>query len=261
MNNDKISFYLQNNNNLFNADVLTVCYKADENEIKEYGLTSPNIVLFIKNDKISEIKAENDCNYYDEIKKMFSEKKIILRIQSECFLGMYGDSHCDCEIQRINSIKIISQNDGILVHLPQEAQGWGLHYKLKELELQVSGRTSNGEYIGKKDRDSAQKILLDVNNFCDNRNYGIVAKIFKELSIDKNTFLLITDSEKKVSNLNNMGIKSIKYSDDISTRINADNVSEYLVKIYNSTHNYDEEIISSIFKIISKRKYNREFLD
>ncbi len=260
MNNDKISFYLQNNNNLFNADVLTVCYKADENEIKEYGLTSPNIVLFIKNDKISEIKAENDCNYYDEIKKMFSEKKIILRIQSECFLGMYGDSHCDCEIQRINSIKIISQNDGILVHLPQEAQGWGLHYKLKELELQVSGRTSNGEYIGKKDRDSAQKILLDVNNFCDNRNYGIVAKIFKELSIDKNTFLLITDSEKKVSNLNNMGIKSIKYSDDISTRINADNVSEYLVKIYNSTHNYDEEIISSIFKIISKRKYNERTL-
>ena len=260
MVDSKISLYLQNNNNLFNSDVLVVCYNADEKEIKEYGLTSPNVVLFIKSDKISEIKTGCDCNYYDEIKKIFKDKKIILRIQSECFLGMYGDSHCDCESQRINSIKIISQNDGIFVHLPQEAQGWGLHYKLKELELQVSGRMQNGEYVGKQDRDSAQKILLDVHDFCDNRSYAIVAKILKELSLDEHNFLVITDSDKKVSSLNSMGIKSIKYSDDISTKINTDNVSEYLIKICNSTHNYDEEIISSIIKIIAERKYNERTL-
>lgn len=258
--NDKLSFYLQNNNNLFNGDVITVCYMADDKEIKKYGLTSSNIVLFIKDDKISNIQIEKDCNYYDEIKKLFIDKKIILRIQSECLLGMYGDSHCDCESQRINSIKIISKNNGIFVHLPQEAQGWGLHYKLKELELQVSGRMQNGEYIGKQDRDSAQKKLLNSQHFCDNRSYEIVAKIFKELSIDKNTFLVITDSDKKVNDLNNLGIKSIKYSNDISTKINADNVSEYLIKIYNSTHNYDEKIISSIIKIIEKREYNERTL-
>ena len=173
---------------------------------------------------------------------------------------MYGDSHCDCESQRINSIKIISQNDGIFVHLPQEAQGWGLHYKLKELELQVSGRMQNGEYVGKQDRDSAQKMLMDVHDFCDNRSYAIVAKILKELSLDEHNFLVITDSDKKVSSLNSMGIKSIKYSDDISTKINTDNVSEYLIKICNSTHNYDEEIISSIIKIIAERKYNERTL-
>ena len=260
MNNDNISFYLQKNNDLFNGDVLTICYTVDDAEMNDYGLTSPNVVLFIKSDKISEIKSGNDCDYYSEIKKMFTGKKIILRIQSECFLGMYGDSHCDCEVQRINAIKLISQNGGIFVHLPQEAQGWGLHYKLKELELQVSGRMQNGEYVGKKDRDSAQRLLLNVHDFCDNRSYEIVAKIFKKLGIDRNDFLVITDSDKKVSCLNKTGINFIKYSDDISTKINADNVSEYLIKIYNSTHNFDDEIIDLIIKIIEERKYNERTL-
>ena len=48
MTNNNFSFYLQNNNTLFNSDVLTICYMADEEEVKKYGLTSPNIVLFIK---------------------------------------------------------------------------------------------------------------------------------------------------------------------------------------------------------------------
>ena len=54
-----------------------------------------------------ELKGYMGLPLDDIIKKMFKDKKIILRIQSECFLGMYGDSHCDCESQRINSIKII----------------------------------------------------------------------------------------------------------------------------------------------------------
>ena len=58
---------------------------------------------------------------------------------------MYLFSSIPCE-----SIKLISENGGIYVHLPQEAQGWGLFYKLKELELQVSGRTEKGKFIGKK---------------------------------------------------------------------------------------------------------------
>lgn len=260
MTDNKFSFYLQSNNSLFNGNILTICYMADKKEISKYGLTSPNIVLFIKDDKISEIKSGSDCNYYSEIKKMFVDKKILLRIQSECFLGVYGDSHCDCESQRISAVKLISQVGGIFVHLPQEAQGWGLHYKLKELELQVSGRTPFGEYVGKKDRDSAQKMLLNVHNFSDNRGYGILAEIFKKLGIDKNTFLVITDSDKKVKNLSETGINFVKYSDDISKKINADNVSEYLIKICNLTHNFDDEIIDLIIKTIEERKYNERTL-
>lgn len=55
---------------------------------------------------------------------------------------------------------MIAHEGGIFVHLPQEAQGWDLHYKLKEQELQVSGRDEKGQYIGEKNRDDAQKLLL-----------------------------------------------------------------------------------------------------
>lgn len=260
MKKEKYSIYLQKNNTLFKGDVLTICYQASEEEMKRYSLTSPNIVLFIKNDKIGEIIEKKDCNYFEEIKKMFANKKIILRIQSECLLGMYGDSHCDCEVQRINAINTISKNGGIFIHMPQEAQGWGLHYKLKELELQVSGRIPNGEYVGKKDRDSAQKLLLNSHNFCDNRNYEIIFKLLKDLGIEENKYVVITDSDKKINQLKNMGIDATKYSDDKLSKINNDNISEYLVKILNSTHNYDDEIIDTIINLMSKREYNERTL-
>lgn len=260
MDKNRFSFYLENNNVMFNGDVLVVCYKATNDEIKNYGLTSPYVVVFIKNNEFSKIKHGIDCDYFSKVENVFKNKKIILRIQSECLLGMYGDSHCDCETQRINSIKIISENDGIYIHMPQEAQGWGLFYKLKELELQVSGRLQNGEYVGKKDRDSAQKLLLGVHDFSDNRSYSIVYKILKSLSLEKNIFSVITDSNKKIDDLKSFGMTVVKYSEDIISKINVDNISEYLIKIYNSTHDYNDEIIDAIVKIISDGKYNERTL-
>ena len=122
---DRISFYLQKNNHIFGDCVLSVCYNATQEEIKEYGLTGENILLLIKNSQLKSFLDKKNINYYKELSKIFSNKNIFLRIQCECLLGMYGDSHCDCEDQRMQSMKLISENDGIYVHLPQEAQGWG----------------------------------------------------------------------------------------------------------------------------------------
>lgn len=259
--NNKFSFYLERDNKLFNGNTLAICYKADEDEIKEFGLTSPNIILFIKNEKLKKIIGNNDCNYLEEIRNIFQNEKIILRLQCECFLGMYGDSHCDCEKQRIEAIKIIAEKGGIFIHLPQEAQGWGLHYKLKELDLQVSGRMPNGEFVGQKDRDTAQKKLLNVPSFSDNRSYKIVVKLLKELGLIENQFLIITDSDKKIKNLQENEILAIKYSDYCEKEVNSNNVSEYLAKIYNVTHNYDRETIDNIIKIIEERNYNERTLE
>lgn len=198
---NKFSFYLQQENGLFKGKTLAICYKADQDEIKEYGLTNENILIFIKNKAIDNFIPKKSINYFTEIKKMFHKKDIFLRLQCECLLGMYGDTHCDCEIQRLNAIKTISENEGIFIHLPQEAQGWGLHYKLQELELQVSGRNTNGEYIGIKNRDDAQRILIGNNNFDDCREYGIVTKILSKLGLAKENFILISESEKKISEL------------------------------------------------------------
>ncbi len=253
---EKFSFYLEHDNNLFSSIVLAICYKADSKEIKEYGLTGENILILVKSKKLESLLEHKTIDYFSELKNIFSKKDIFLRIQSECLLGIYGDSHCDCETQRINSINIIKEKGGMFIHLPQEGQGWGLHYKLKELEVQVSGRLSTGEYIGEKNRDDAQKLLLGNNEFDDCRGYEIVVKILKFLGLYQENYVLITESEKKLSALREKQLKVIKFSDYKDSEINAENISEYLIKILNSTHEFDERVIDRIIEIIGERKYN-----
>lgn len=258
--NNKISFYLQQKNKLFNGNVLSVCYKADKNEIKEYGLTNENILLLIKNNKINDWIDKKDINYVSELKEIFKNEEIFLRIQSECLLGMYGDSHCDCEVQRINSINLIEQKGGIFIHLPQEAQGWGLHYKLEELELQVSGRNIEGKFIGVKNRDDAQRILIGNSKFDDSRSYGIVYEVIKMLGLSDKKFILISESERKIKTLKEKGLKVVKFDEYKDVDVNPDNLSEYLIKILNETHDFDERTINKIIQLISERKYNSRTL-
>lgn len=257
---EKFAFYLQHNNHIFSSDILSICYKADENEIKEYGLTSENILILINNIEIEQLKGKKNIDYFNEIKTMFKNKEIFLRIQSECLLGMYGDSHCDCEKQRIDSLELIREKGGIFFHLPQEAQGWGLYYKLQELELQVSGRNKEGKYIGVKNRDDAQKILTGNINFDDCRSYGIVYNILSKLGLKGEKFILISESQKKINALKASGLNIIKYSDFKDMNITSENVSEYLIKILNETHNFDAQIIDKILELIISRKYNSRTL-
>ena len=250
---EKFSFYLEKNNKLFGGNVLVVCYKASEEEIKKYNLTSENIVLFAKSKKIDEIIENKDFDYFNNFKDLLNDD-LLLRIQCECFLGMYGDSHCDCEDQRMNAVNIISNDGGVLLHLPQEAQGWGLFYNLKELELQVSGRLPSGEYIGKKNRDDAQKALINTNEFKDNRGYEIVSDIFKQLGVENKKIVLITESNKKIKTMKDLGFDVEKYEEYKEKDVNLDNLGEYLVKICNLTHDYDDVIIDKIINTISKRQ-------
>ncbi len=47
--NEKMSFYLQQNNKLFNGNVLTVCYKADEDEnFTDYNLRFADLEVAIQ---------------------------------------------------------------------------------------------------------------------------------------------------------------------------------------------------------------------
>ena len=253
--NNNISFHLQKNNKLFNGNVLTICYKANKKDIEKYGLTSENIVLFLKSKKIDNIIDNKDYDYLNNIEKLIGNN-IILRIQCECFLGIYGDSHCDCEEQRQKAINIIKDEGGILLHLPQEAQGWGLFYKLKELELQVSGRKDSGEYIGKKSRDDAQKIITNSQEFHDNRSYEIIDIIFKQLKLKEKNIVLITDSSSKIDSMRKMGYKVEKYDNYKEKYIDKDNVSEYLIKVLNNTHDFDKNTIQKIIDVISEREYN-----
>ena len=258
--NDKYSFYYQENNTLFKDNILVVCYTASAQEIKKYSLTSNNIVLFLKSSKMKEMVKDGTVNYPKIIPKLFN-KEILFRIQSECLLGMYGDSHCDCETQKQEFIKLLESNEGIFVHIPQEAQGWGLFYKCKELELQVNGRTPEGKFIGKLNRDEAQKYLIKNNKFEDKRGYELILNILRDLKLDKKKYIVYTESANKINNMTKNGFHAVKYSEFIKDNITSENASEYLVKILNSTHTYPEFVINNLCDIIKERKYNERTLN
>ena len=258
--NDRYSYYYQENNILFKNNVLVVCYKATLDEIEKYSLTSDNVIVFLKSTKMKDLIKEGNINYLKVIPKLF-DKEIFLRIQSECVLGMYGDSHCDCEVQKKEFIKLLNDKDGIFIHLPQEAQGWGLFYKCKELEIQVNGRNPNGEFVGKMNRDDAQRYLTKNDKFEDKRSYELIFNILKDLKLDKKEYVVYTESEKKINNLVDCGLNAIKYSKFIEENITSENASEYLIKILNETHKYSKRIIDSLCDIIKERKYNERTLN
>ena len=256
----QLAFYYQKNNTLFDGSVLAVCYKANEDEIKHYNLTSENILIFIKSPKLENLSKKTDVDYRKEIQLAFQNQDIFLRAQCECLLGMYGDSHCDCEEQRLDSISTIADKGGIYIHMPQEAQGWGLFYKLKELELQVSGRDESGKFVGQKSRDEAQNLLLGNHKFDDLRSYDIIVKILDLLGLRDYKFVFITESDKKYNALVKLGLNVTKITQYQKENVTPDNISEYLIKILNSTHDYDQNIIDKIIELIEQRKYNERTL-
>lgn len=260
MINNKLSWYFEKKNSILGDNVLAICYKADEKEINQSHLTTNNILILIKNKELSKYIDVKDFDLKRCLSDVF-KGKIFMRIQCECLLGEYGDLHCDCEQQKKDSLKILNEKEGIYIHLPQEAQGHGLHYKLKELELQVNGRDDSGKFIGYKDRNEAQRLLLKNEKFEDKRDYSIIKTVLTEIGIADKEFVLITDSSKKIAELQNSGLNVETYSNYKNNNINIENVSEYLIKILEETHVYDINIIEEIMKIIRERKYNERTIN
>lgn len=260
MINNKISWYFEKKNSWLGDNVLAICYNADSKEIKENYLTSNTILILVKNSEFSKYINVEDFDLIKCLKDSFKDK-ILLRIQCECLLGTYGDLHCDCEQQKEEALNLIKKRNGIFIHLPQEAQGHGLQYKLKELELQVNGRDNSGKYIGHKNRNEAQKILLKNENFEDKRAYSIIRDIISEIGLLDKEFILLTESNKKITELKQSGIRIEAYSDYINNSVNTENTSEYLIKILEETHTYDDETIKEIMKIIKNRNYNERTIN
>lgn len=259
--NDKISWYFEQKNTLLGDNTLAICYKADEKEIKYNCLTNNYILILIKNSEFNKYISSKNFDLNKCLQNSFKGKSIFMRIQCECLLGIYGDSHCDCEQQKNEALKIIKEKEGIYIHLPQEAQGYGLHYKLKELELQVNGRDALGKFIGCKDRNEAQKIILRKEKFEDKRSYEIIIDILKKLSLFENEFVLITDSKKKINELKELGLNVEAYNDYIDKHVDLENASEYLVKILEGTCIYSKEILKEIMDLIRSRKYNERTIN
>ena len=258
---DNISWYFERKNKLLGNNILAICYKASKEEMKENGLTNENVLILVKNKEFDKYINIKDFNLKNCLQNSFRNEPIFLRIQSECLLGTYGDLHCDCEQQKADALRIIRDKGGMYIHLPQEAQGHGLHYKLKELELQVNGRDPSGKFVGQKDRNDAQKFLINNEKFEDKRSYEIIKKIFEELEIQDTKIILLSDSESKIKILKKLGLSINPYSRYMEKEVNLENLSEYLVKILDGTCRYNKNSLNEMMSLIETRKYNERTIN
>lgn len=218
---EKALYKMHNNKHLGNCFSI-VCKLGDT----PTGYTRNEITLLVKTtDTVWE-----SVNSLSDFKNapLFGNEEPYLRLGSECMLGMFGDSHCNCEEEREMALRKIGENTGIYIHLPQEAQGMGLFYKAKELHLQVNGYLPSGKYVGCKTQGAAAELLTG-SAIIDSRNYDLIGRLLTELGLAKYEYRFMSRNPKKVASLEKEGI-SISSMYDITTTMNADNMGEYLTK-------------------------------
>ncbi|MEK6734044.1 MAG: GTP cyclohydrolase II [Pseudomonadota bacterium] len=114
-------------------------------------------------------------------------KECLVRIHSECLTGdLFHSKRCDCGDQFNQAIKLIAENNGILIYLRQEGRGIGLYHKLNAYSLQDEGLDTV---------DANIELGLPV----DNRDYKIVIEILKKLKPKK--IKLLTNNPRKLDSL------------------------------------------------------------
>jgi 3,4-dihydroxy 2-butanone 4-phosphate synthase/GTP cyclohydrolase II len=122
-------------------------------------------------------------------------KAVCLRIHSECLTGdLLGSKRCDCGEQLTESLKLISENKGILIYLRQEGRGIGLINKLKAYNLQDKGLNTI-------------EANIHLGFEADERHYDIAIKILNDLRIYK--INLITNNPEKIEAIESSNIELV----------------------------------------------------
>jgi GTP cyclohydrolase II len=235
-NRERYSFYYMHENK-YMGDCLTVVYAATEHELSECGLTDPNVVIMIKIGQQDEVfGSDKALDYFDFLSNadIFQpDQEIPIRVASICQLGTLGDSHCNCEEKKVESLQFIGQHgQGVYIQMPQEAMGQGLLYKAKELELQVSGRSPEGDFVGKKSIKEASDYLLDGHPL-DIRKYSLLRKILADLGLNRFKYSVMTSTANKAQKLaDEIGVKSGGFFRPSDYEITPENAGAILGKVY-----------------------------
>ena len=192
----------------------------------EFTLVSRSYVPIsaCKETEIVSFRSKNDyLEYFAIILKNGNNKKDpLVRIHSQCITGDILDSlKCDCGSQLKESIKIMSNDGGILLYMPEEGRNIGLINKLRSYEFQFHG-------IDTIDANCA--LGFDA----DQRRHENACKLLKLLGIS--SIKLITNNPEKISQVQKCGIKVI---DTVQIKVKvADEAKRYMeTKKIRSGHN------------------------
>lgn len=116
----------------------------------------------------------------------------LVRLHSECLTGdLFGSTRCDCGAQFDESLRLLSEQGGVLLYLRQEGRGIGLYNKIDAYVLQDGG----------SDTFEANRRL---GRRADERSYASAAIMLTALGITK--IRLLTNNPDKVAQLQQMGI-------------------------------------------------------
>lgn len=237
-------------NNKYLGECLIVAIRLDA--INHSGLTSDTISIFIKYNRDIDLSKKIKDIYKGDFSLLFNNKHPIhIRLYSECILGIYGDTHCDCEEHRLFTLDHLSKKEqAIIINLPQEGMGRGLTYKLKELNIQFNGTTPDAKQVGVMSHTQAGRELLG-EEVIDIRKYTFIGEILKKYNLTTFDYNLITGNPHKLEDLKiSLGINITKVY-DIKTVITIDNLGEIISKIVHKNYFATTDQILQIRQLIN----------
>jgi GTP cyclohydrolase II len=116
-----------------------------------------------------------------------------IRIQSACFTSeIFRSKDCDCHEQLETSLKIISENGGMLIYLLQDGRGAGIFLKIQGMFLSQTKGFNTAEAYDE----------LEIER--DPRQYNRVVKILEYFKINK--INLLTNNPRKIKGMEDNGI-------------------------------------------------------
>jgi len=144
------------------------------------------------------VAFDNELDFKEHVaivKEPYGEVPLV-RVHSKCLTGdTLASLKCDCGSQLANSLRMISQEGGILLYMDQEGRGIGLKEKIKAYELQDKGldTVEANEALGHK---------------ADERTYEAAFQMLRALGVSR--IRLITNNPSKAKALKEFGIEVVE---------------------------------------------------
>ena len=145
----------------------------------------------------------------------------LVRMHSECLTGdVFWSAKCDCGDQLQEAMKLLREQQGILLYLRQEGRGIGLYNKLYAYQLQAQVLDTY---------EANQKLGFGL----DLRNYQVAAEMLQAMGVGE--IKLLSNNPDKRAQLESFGIK-VQSSVETGVFLKSENARYLEAKVTRTSH-------------------------